>query len=242
MVESTSTPCTSCVIVQVPKASPELNWVEKVHGVESIVTIIALGIGALWALRSDLIKTKTDARAERVLRERERQQRDDQLNEQKQNREWEQTKIAREINEQFMDDPQAQVATALVDWDGDTFTTREKDQSGAPYSYDFTKKEDVQALRIIGVDEIPEKKDAFLRTCFDSWFYWMAAMEQYLQNGLIRQKDIAFPSDYYLRYLRKDEALYAACIKYVTEYQLSRNVLAFMKRFEDADAAATAVA
>jgi hypothetical protein len=63
----------------------------------------------------------------------------------------------------------------------------------------------------------------------------MAAMEQYLQNRLIRQKDMAFPSDYYLKYLRKDKNLYPVCINYVEHYQLSLKVLEFMARFEKAD-------
>jgi hypothetical protein len=67
-------------------------------------------------------------------------------------------------------------------------------------------------------------------------------MEQYLENGLIQQKDIAFPSDYYLRYLRKDKNLYAACIHYVTHYQLSLKVIEFMARFERADGDAAGAA
>jgi hypothetical protein len=134
------------------------------------------------------------------------------------------------------------VATDLVDWDGDMFKAREKDQSGDPCEYDFSKQEDVKALRIFGDHEAPKKQEEYLRTCFDVWFYWMAAMEQYLENGLIRQKDMAFPSDYYLRYLRKDEDLYAACIRYLTHYKLSSKVLEFMKRFEEADGVAAGAA
>jgi hypothetical protein len=240
MADSTSSPCTSCV-VQVPKSPVEINWVEAVHGFESIATIIALGIGAWWAWRNDFIKTMADRRAERELRERERKQRDNQLAEQQRNREWEQTKIARQINEQFMDDLEARQATALIDSDGDSYTVSGFKMSSTPFTYNFREQEDVHALRID--EKVPlVDKDVFLRACFDSWFYWMAAMEQYLQNGLIRQKDMAFPSDYYLRYLRKDNALYAACINYVIRYQLSLKVLEFMTRFENADGDAAGAA
>ena len=233
MADTTSSRCTSCVVMQVPKSPAEINWVEAVHGLESIVTIIALGIGAWWAWRNDLIKTTADRRAERELRERERKQRGDQLSEQQRNREWEQTKIAREINEQFMDDPEARQATALIDSDGDSYTMKDVKTSDIPYSYDFEKREDVHALRIDDKEPIVDKKDVFLRTCFDSWFYWMAAMEQYLQNGLIQEKDMAFPSDYYLRYLRQDEDLFNACWKYIHHYKLSPNIAKFMARFID---------
>ena len=126
-----------------------------------------------------------------------------------------------------------------MDCDGDDCTlsdTADKD-SVKKYKYDLNAREDVHALRID--PNVSAEKDVFLRDCFDAWFYWMAVMEQYLKNGLIRQQDIAFPSDYYLRNLRTDNALNDACIKYVTYYQLSPNVFAFMKRFADADAAAT---
>lgn len=230
-----------CVIIQETQPSPK--WIEIGHGVESWMTVAGLVVAAIWAYRTDWLKLRSEARAERKLREHERLQRQDQVAEQQRNREWEQSKLAREINEQFINDPLAKVATDLIDYDGDIFEAREKDRpSGDPYKYDFGKKQDVEALRIFADHETPEKGEAFLRTCFDAWFYWMAAMEQYLQNELIRQKDMAFPSDYYLRYLRKDERLYGACIEYVTRYQLSRKVVEFMARFEKADGEAAGAA
>ena len=237
MTEANPVPSSSSIVLQMPKAHAELTWVEQAHGVESVMTTIALIIGAVWALFGDWRKSKTEREAERNLRDREREQREDLLNEQRRKREWDQTQVAREINEKFLADAGAQQALGLVDCDGDdcTLSDTSDKESVKKYKYDLNAREDVYALRID--PNVSAEKDVFLRDCFDAWFYWMAVMEQYLRNGLIRQQDIAFPSDYYLRNLRGDSALNEACIKYVTHYQLSPNVFAFMKRFADADPA-----
>jgi hypothetical protein len=61
----------------------------------------------------------------------------------------------------------------------------------------------------------------------------MSIMEQYLKNALILPEDIAYPSDYYLRELKKEKALYDACAKYIAHYELSPNIAVFMSRFPD---------
>ena len=236
MTEVNAAPA-SAIVLQSPNTTVELNWAEKAHGVESVMTIIALFVGAAWAVFGDWRKTKSERESERSLRERERKQRENHLKQQRQKLEWEQTQTAREVNEKFVDDTEAQQALTLVDCDNDTCTLTDYSEKDLVkhHDYDVKGKEDVRSLRIQGAP--PSEKEEFLRECFDAWFYWMAVLEQYLENGLIRQKDMAFPSDYYLRQLRNDKDLHAACLAYVTHYELSSNVLAFMKRFEDADIA-----
>jgi hypothetical protein len=217
------------------------DWIELGHGVESWLTAAGLLVAGWWAYRSDWIKTREDARSEQGLREREREQREAQVAEQQRNRDWEQTKIAREINEKCLDDDQVQQVLTLVDCDGATciLTDASEKDAAKKYTYNCVNGEDAQAMRVFEKGTQPDEKQVFLRDCFDAWFYWMAVIEQYLQNGLIREKDIAFPSDYYLRNLRMDKALYEACQHYITAYGLSPHALAFMKRFADADALAT---
>lgn len=237
MADITCSPPQQCVVVQTTKEPP--NWIEVVHGVESVATIIGLVVAGWWAYRSDWIKTKSEGTKERDLRERERKLREDQLAEQQRSREWEQTKIAREINEKFLDDSEVQQVLTLVDCDGDEVTLTDDSEKDAvkKYKYNLKVKEDVRAMRSTESDPVVDEKEVFLRDCFDAWFYWMALIEQYLQNGLILPKDIAFPSNYYTRQLRGDADLYAACRNYVKEYRLSDKVIEFMDRFERADAA-----
>jgi hypothetical protein len=212
------------IIVQVPKAPAELTWVEQAHGVESVMTIIALVAGAGWAVFGDWRKTHAEREKDRELLGREQAQRDQQLR-------WDQAKLAKDINDQFLADHDAQQALAMVDADGDTCELTDEDDPTIKYVYDRTKNEQVTVLR---VDiKMTDKKSVFLRDCFDAWYYWMSIMEQYLKNKLILQEDIAYPSDYYLRELKKETALNEACIAYVAYYKLSSNIEAFKQRFAD---------
>jgi hypothetical protein len=172
----------------------------------------------------DWRKTHAERAKDRELLGREQTQRDRQLR-------WDQAKLAKDVNDQFLADHEAQQALAIVDADGDTCELTDGDDKAIKYVYDRTKNEQVTALR---VDiKVIDKKAVFLRDCFDAWFYWMSIMEQYLKNNLILLEDVAYPSDYYLRELRKEDALNKACVAYVKYYQLSPNIEAFNQRFED---------
>ena len=65
MTEADSAPGLTTTILHTPKTSTELTWVEQAHGVESVMTIIALVIGAGWALFGDWRKSKGEREAER---------------------------------------------------------------------------------------------------------------------------------------------------------------------------------
>jgi hypothetical protein len=229
MADANSTTNQPCIIVQTPKASAEVNWVEGAHGVESIFTVIGLAIGAWWAYRNDWIKSAKDRKGDRELRKKEQEQREDTLNQRSRQLRWDQAKLAKEINDQFLDDHEAQQALAIVDADGDKCELTDAENKSIKHEFDRTKDEQITALRID--IKVTGKKEVFLRECFDAWFYWMSIMEQYLKNELILPEDIAYPSDYYLRELRKEKGLYDACIKYIAHYKLSPNILAFMSRF-----------
>jgi hypothetical protein len=165
MTDTNSAHNSTPTILHAPKASTELTWVEQAHGVESVMTIIALIIGAVWALFGDWRKSKGEREAERNLRDRERQQREDLLLEQKQKREWDQTQVAREINEKFLADSGAQQALGLVDCDGDDCTLSDTGgkESVKKYKYDLNAREDVYALRVDQI--VSTEKDVFLRDC-----------------------------------------------------------------------------
>jgi hypothetical protein len=215
------------VVTQTPKAPHEVTWVEQAHGAESVMTIVALVIGAVWAVFGDWRKNRKERDKDRELLGREQDQRDKQLR-------WDQAKLAKEINDQFLDDNGAQQALTIVDADGDTCELSDEGNPPIKYTFDRTKdkRTHVAALRVD--TKVTDKKEVFLRECFDAWFYWMAIMEQYLKNDLILLEDIAYPSDYYLRELEKEDDLFKACCKYIEYYQLSPNIAALMKRFADA--------
>jgi len=224
------------VVVATPKAGHEPDWIEVGHGVESWLTAAGLIAGALWAIFGDWRKSKAEREAERSLRERERLQREDQIKQQEQKLRWDQTKIALEINEEFLDDDDAQQVLKILDSEFNdtacTVTDWEDEDAPKKHTFNLKAKEDVLALRI--TTPAPTDKEIFLRDCFDAWFYWMAVIEQYLQNGLIREEDIAYPSDYYVRSLKEDADLYSACQAYIRHYRLSPKIEQFMKRFSGA--------
>lgn len=51
------------------------------------------------------------------------------------------------------------------------------------------------------------------------------------RGKLILQSDIDYPSRYYIRCLMEDEALSAACMRYLKHYGIENNVVPFMNRF-----------
>lgn len=222
MENTSSIQATAPLVVQLQKSPPELNWIEVGHGVESWLTAVGLIVGALWAVFGDWRKTRTERERDRDLADRERKQREDQLR-------WDQAKVAKEINDEFLEDREVQEVLGLVDADGESFELTDPDEPHEKFSYDLVQGEPLQALRTDS--HVTAPKDVLLRDCFDAWFYWMSLMEQYLRAGLIREDDIAFPSDYYIRQLRSESALYEACLKYIAHYQLSPNIAAFMHRF-----------
>ena len=205
-----------------------VTWMERVAGIESAFTIIALIIGAGYALFGDWRKSKEERQHDRELAGQEQQRRQDALEQQALRLRWDQANMAREVNHRFLDDPQAQVVLGLVDCDLDTYSAKDKLEN-KDYTYNLAQKEDVHAM---GTDAAQlGDKDIFLRDCFDAWFYWMALMEQYLQSKLILQGDIEYPSRYYVRRLFEDQALSAACVQYLKHYEIEKYVVPFLERF-----------
>jgi hypothetical protein len=244
---STATPSGSAlqgVILATPKSAQEPNWIEIGHGVESWLTATGLIAAALWAIFVYWLKWSTEREAERELRKREREQRENQVKQQERKLKREQTQIARQINEQFLDDVEVQQVLGILDSEGNatayTVTDYRDKAASKDYAFNLKKKEHIFALR---VDEpVTNVGEIFLRECFDAWFYWMAVIEQYLNNGLIREQDIAYPSDYYVRLLKEDTELYNACTAYISHYRLSPGIGRFLKRFSGPSTGGTTAA
>jgi hypothetical protein len=199
MTDVNSAPNQARMILQAPTPSNEAIWIERLHGAEMFMTIVALIVGAGWAVFGDWRKNRAEREKDRTLFKREQNQRKRQLR-------WDQAKLAKEINDQFLADHEAQEALGIVDSDGSTIDIADTESK---YTVDLERGEHVTALRINPT--AANKKEVFVRDCFDAWFYWMSTMEQYLKNGVIRQEDIAFPSDYYLRQLMKEPAVSGMC-------------------------------
>jgi cell division protein FtsB len=232
MVDVNSTANLPCIIMHPPKGPTEINWVEGAHGVESIVTIFGLAIGAWWAYRNDWLKSSKDREDDRELRRKEQDQRQDTLDQRNRQLRWDQAKLAKEINDQFLEDHEAQEALGIIDSDASFFEITD-DTKKPPIKFRvlLDNDEHIKALQIN--PKAATSMEAFVRECFDAWFYWMSIMEQYLKNELIREEDIAYPSDYYIRCLRDDRKLYDACVAYIERYRLSPNILKFMVRFTE---------
>lgn len=94
-----------------------ITWVEQVAGFESGFTILALIVGACYALFGDWRKTKEEREHDRELARQEQQRRKDAIEQQAQRLRWDQANMAREVNHGFLDDPQASIVLELVDCD-----------------------------------------------------------------------------------------------------------------------------
>lgn len=185
--------------------------------IESVLTSIAIVLGGFWALRGDWRKTRAERDAEHELRLREQQQRQDRLK-------WDQAKLAYEINNAFLEDPDAQRALALIDCeDGSSVTIRRGDDSLKLSRHD--------ALTALAPEPQSDEIYRELRDAFDSLCYWLGLFEHYVQSELVRFEDIEYPVSYYLRCLRDDAELHTSLRSYLERHRMTPKAAAFMDRF-----------
>lgn len=102
---------------------------------------------------------------------------------------WKQTKAAKELSDEMLDDEESKNATLMLDSKSRDYTF-----NGETFRIDI--KVVKKALRID--NNHPNKEERYIRDAFDSLFYYTEKIEQFLQNGLFTLDDIRFPLEYYL--------------------------------------------
>ena len=131
---------------------------------------------------------------------------------------WKQAEAAKKMLDEMLEDPLAKAAMTMLDWDD-----LEYDIKTNVYAW-IQQEEYLRALRTKGLDF--SDKEAYIRNCFDSLFYFMAMMEHYIKSDLVLLEDIAFPLDYYLKIMNRNRDVF---LNFLNHYNL-KGSLDFMTR------------
>jgi len=150
---------------------------------------------------------------------------------------WEQAKVGKTLNDEMLEDVEACGAMQMLDMEPEGSSVRLPNERSFVATYDDV----VRAITWrVGQDRDPTARDRThleyspkwveIRTCFDSFFYYLAIIEHYLTSGLLHFDDVAYPLTYYVRLLAHNRwrTQFRAYIDY---YRLGR-ARKFLQRFE----------
>jgi hypothetical protein len=108
---------------------------------------------------------------------------------------WRQADAGKKLNDEMLDDREAYAALQMIDSGSRQFELPSK------HTVVVTTEDWLQALDPKAIRE--DEKSVFIRDCFDSAFYYMATLEHYVQSGLVRVDDVAYPLRYYIPLMKK---------------------------------------
>src|SRR5688572_23062052 len=98
---------------------------------------------------------------------------------------WRQAAAGKDLNDEMQDDALAWPALQMLDFSGREFELPSKNRIAITHQ----DVRDSLNPRTPVVDE----KNIYIRDCFDSLFYYLAMFHHYINSGLIRRDDVAFP-------------------------------------------------
>lgn len=135
---------------------------------------------------------------------------------------WKQTKEAKNLIDQMLDETASANTAIMIDSSGRNFQIDESQKVTITF-------EDIKnALR--HDSNSFTKKEVFIRDCFDAFLFYVEFIEQSISNNLFEFKDVIFPMKYYVDCIVKN-GLRDAVIKYIEYYQFS-NSKNFLLRIE----------
>jgi hypothetical protein len=170
-------------------------------------------IGAVIGIVLALLKYVSEHRQNREQRQRELEQSQLELR-------WKQAEAAKKLLDEMLTDTRAVAAMKMLDWNDLEFEVK------PGLKLPVWEEDYVKALRVSNLDF--DDKEAYIRDCFDSLFYFMAMIEHYIHSDLVRLEDVAFPLDYYMKIINKNREVLD---KFLAHYQLNRTIR-FMKRLD----------
>jgi hypothetical protein len=118
---------------------------------------------------------------------------------------WRQAQAGKSLNDEMQTDPKAWPALQMLD-------SEERKYSIAETEMVTVSRADIR--RALNPDTYVEStKDSFVRDCFDALFYFMAMIDHYVSTTLIREEDVQFPLEYYVRQLQEFQPEVAAYLR-----------------------------
>ena len=140
----------------------------------------------------------------------------------------EQAKVAREVIEKLVENPEAKAALQMLDWPGREFEI-------APGKRDSITRADLKKALSLDDSSFDDKK-MFIRNGFDKLFDGFELIEHYIDLGLIRFEDVEIPLSYYVVKLNNRREFVGEYLD-VYGYSLTQKLLArFKKEWPTADA------
>ncbi len=180
------------------------DWIGITGNIASLMGVIV----ALLALRSEIRNASRERADEYVQR--------------KQDLKWRQAEMAKSIVDEMLTDSDVDTILSAID-----YPESKVKMDGGPERI-ITKEEIQKALSKTPDLEYTETDKTICRL-FDSFFWYLGALEHYVATELVQFDDIKFPADYYLTVLGQDQVTKNAVLKYLQQYRLQRT-LAFIKR------------
>lgn len=190
-----------------------------------LITVIGGAIGVIIQIRKyradaekEFLERVSEAEKEYEARRKEQEDRAEADRLRREDLRWRKAGLARQIINEFLDDESAGSAMQMLDWSGRTFT-----QEGTTFT--VSHPDMYQALR---TDNLKfEKKEQFIRDCFDSFFVHQQLTEHYLRIGLLEFDDIRYPHSYYAELMTRNKNVFGQfLLEYKYDYALS-----FLHRF-----------
>ncbi|MBI4516624.1 MAG: hypothetical protein HY699_12505 [Deltaproteobacteria bacterium] len=130
---------------------------------------------------------------------------------------WKQAEAGKALNDEMQTDERAWPAMQMLDSDQRTFNV------GEDVRLTVTQA-DIRAALDPGTESTAVVE--FIRDCFDTWFYFLAMLDHYIDTGLIRPEDVAYPTEYYVPLLARHRL---QVDKYLAHYGLSK-VQGYLRR------------
>lgn len=180
-----------------------MNWIQTISWIGAVIGIVLA-----------LINYISQQRQNREQRERELEQKQLELR-------WKQAEAAKKLLDEMLTDFRAVAAMKMLDWNDLEYEVK----PGVKQT--IKEKDYINALRVSDLDF--NDKEAYIRDCFDSLFYYMAMIEHYIHSDLVRIEDIVFPLDYYMKIINKNREVFD---KFLNHYKLNRT-MRFMKTLDE---------
>jgi hypothetical protein len=156
-------------------------------------------IGALIGIAIAVLKYVSEQK-------QNRRQQELQLDQRKLELRWKQAEAAKKMLDEMLTDQGAQAAMTMLDWDDLEFEIKPGVKAN------IWEKDYVSALRTKDLDF--SDKEAYIRSCFDNLFYYMAMMDHYINSGLVLLEDVVFPLDYYLAIMNRNRNAFHAFLEH----------------------------
>ncbi|WP_409313464.1 hypothetical protein [Pseudomonas putida] len=97
---------------------------------------------------------------------------------------------ARDIVKEIFTDPLARSAMRMMDWSGRTFI-----YEGQPFTVHWRDLKPALVVHQKGMGF--DKKQEFIRDCFESFFDHMLVLKHFIEQNYLNEADIAVPLEYY---------------------------------------------